>query len=79
MSKKDEPEELQLQKLATRIKSIRLAKGYSNYEDFAYKHGIPRAQYGRYEKGQNLRYTSLLKVVKAFDMSLVEFFDEGFD
>jgi len=68
-----------LAQLGKRIKALRMAKGYSNYEYFAYEHDIPRAQYGRYEKGEDLRYSSLLKVVKAFDMTLKEFFSEGFD
>ncbi len=41
-----------LQKLGKRIKQIRIAKGYSSYEYFAYEHNISRAQYGRYEKGR---------------------------
>lgn len=36
-------------------------------------------QYGLYEKGQDLRFSSLLKVLKALDISLEEFFKEGFD
>lgn len=68
----------QLQKLANRIKELRIKKGYTSYETFAYDHNIPRAQYGRYEKGEDLKFSSLLKVVKALDISLKEFFDEGF-
>jgi transcriptional regulator with XRE-family HTH domain len=66
-------------KLGNRIKALRIKKGYTSYEYFAYEHNISRAQFGRYEKGEDLRYTSLLKVVRALDMSLEEFFSEGFD
>ena len=76
---KDELKVIELNKLAERIRSLRIQKGYSNYENFAYEHKIPRAQYGRYEKGEDLRYSSLVKVVKAFDMTMTEFFSEGFD
>ena len=38
-----------------------------------------RAQFGRYEKGQDLRMSSLIKIVNAFNISLKEFFSEGFD
>ena len=69
----------ELEKLAKRIKTLRIEKGYSNYESFAFDNEIPRAQYGRYEQGQDLRYTSLLKVIKAFGISVQEFFSEGFD
>lgn len=68
-----------IEKLANRIKQLRKDKGYSSFEDFANDHDIHRAQFGRYEKGQNMRYTSLVKVAQAFDMTLSEFFGEGFD
>ncbi len=66
-------------KLGNRIKDLRVKAGFTNYEYFAYKHDIPRAQFGRYERGEDLRYTSLLKVIKAFGMTIPEFFSEGFD
>lgn len=65
--------------LAKRIKELRIRKGYSNYETFAYENNISRAQYGRYEKGQDIRFTSLLRILNAFDITLEEFFSEGFD
>ena len=70
--------EEELQKLGERIKSLRIKKGYSSYEYFAYDHGISRAQFGRYEQGQDLRYSSLVRIVNAFGMTLPEFFSEGF-
>jgi len=66
-------------KLAARIKSLRIRKGYSNYEFFAYDHDISRSQFGRYEKGEDIRFSSLVKIAQAFDMTLEEFFHEGFD
>ncbi len=73
----DKPTEIK--KLAKRIKSLRIKKGYNSYENFAFDNGIHRAQYGRYETGTDLQYTSLLRIAKAFDMTLEEFFSEGFD
>jgi hypothetical protein len=67
-----------LRKLGVRIKELRIKAGYTSYEFFAYDHNISRAQWGRYENGQDLKFSSLLKVVKAFDMSLSDFFKEGF-
>jgi transcriptional regulator with XRE-family HTH domain len=67
-----------LQKLGARIRELRKKKGYDNYEHFAYDHNISRAQYGRYEKGQDIRFTSLLKLINAFEITLEEFFSEGF-
>lgn len=68
-----------LQKLAKRIKELRIAKGYSSYEYFAYDHNISRAQYGRYEKGEDLRFSTLAKIINAFGISMKEFFSEGFE
>jgi len=73
-----EPED-QLVKLGARIKSLRIKAGYASYETFAYEHGLPRAQYGRYEQGKDLRFSSLVKVIAAFNMTLNEFFSGDFD
>ncbi|MBL4585691.1 MAG: helix-turn-helix transcriptional regulator [Flavobacteriales bacterium] len=75
----DEEKARLIQLLAARIKSIRLKSGHTNYENFAFDNEIGRAQYGRYERGTDIRFTSLVKVVKAFNMTLEEFFSEGFD
>jgi transcriptional regulator with XRE-family HTH domain len=68
-----------LQQMGERIKQLRIQKGYTSYEYFAYDHNISRAQFGRYEKGQDLRFSSLIKILNAFNISLQEFFSEGFD
>ena len=65
--------------LAKRIKALRINRGYRNYETFAYENNISRSQYGKYEKGTDLRFTSLLRVLNALDITLEEFFKEGFD
>ena len=77
-SKKKAPSK-DLIKLGKRIKELRFKEGYTNYEYFAYEHDFPRAQFGRYEKGEDLRYSSLLKVIRAFGMTPKEFFGEGFE
>jgi hypothetical protein len=69
----------ELKKLGERIRSLRIKKGYSNYENFAFQHDIPRAQFGRYERGEDLRYSSLIKVLEALNVTVKEFFSEGFD
>jgi len=69
----------ELKKLGARIKALRLEKGYTNYENFAFEHDIPRAQFGRYERGEDLRYSSLLKVIQALGVTQKEFFSEGFE
>ena len=79
MAKHDAFTDEYLEKLGKRIKSLRKEQGYTNYEHFAYKHEINRVQYGRYENGKDLRFSSLLKIIKAFGMTPSEFFSEGFE
>ncbi|HYG40088.1 MAG TPA: helix-turn-helix transcriptional regulator [Cytophagales bacterium] len=74
----DEANKKQLQNIGKRLKQLRIEKGYTNYEQFAYEHDIPRAQYGRYERGEDLKLSSLLKVLQGLDISLKDFFAEGF-
>ncbi|OEK03285.1 transcriptional regulator [Roseivirga sp. 4D4] len=77
--KEDQLYKDKLDQLGQRIRSLRIAKGYTNAEKFAYEHDISRSQYAQYEKGKDLRYTSLLKLLSAFDISIQEFFAQGFD
>lgn len=70
-------EELQI--IAKKIKYLRVKSGYSNYEDFAYDADIARAQYGKYENGANLMITTLMKILKQHNMSLIEFFNLDID
>ncbi|QTE36370.1 helix-turn-helix transcriptional regulator [Mucilaginibacter gossypii] len=73
-------EEIQLlEQLGKRIKTLRIQKGFSNYEHFAYESGISRTQYGKYETGDNLKFLTLMKVLKTLDIPASEFFAEGFD
>jgi len=75
----DLPADEYLLKLGKRVKALRIASGYTSYDQLAYELGINRSQWGRYETGKDLKYTTLLKVVGAFGMTLQEFFSEGFD
>ncbi len=72
-------EELLLTRLGDRIRDLRTKKGYTSQETFAYDAEIPRAQYGRYEKGVNITLTSLYKILKFHKLTLDEFFSEGFE
>lgn len=59
-----------------RFKTLRKAKGYSNYEQFAYLHNIGRSQYGKYEKGADMRLSTFFRVLRALDVDPVGFFQE---
>ena len=76
--KADFTKEDALKNLGIRIKDLRIKKGYTSYEYFAYDHNISRAQFGRYERGEDLRFSTLVKIINAFDMTIEEFFSEGF-
>jgi transcriptional regulator with XRE-family HTH domain len=69
----------ELKKIAARLKVLRKKKGYTNMDIFAYEHGFGRAQYGRYENGQDLRFTTIVRLANCFEMDLKEFFSEGFE
>ncbi len=79
MANKDDYTIQQLESLAKRLREVRKERGFSNYEQFAFENEIPRAQYGRYEKGHDLRFSSLIKILKAMDISLKDFFSDGFE
>ena len=65
--------------LGERVKALRIQKGYTSHEIFAYEHDFNRTQYGRYERGEDLRFSTLLRIIAAFDMTVSEFFNEGFE
>ena len=77
--KDDQYIEVKISQLGDRIKSLRLSKGFTNAEKFAYEHNISRSQYAQYENGKDLRFSSLLKLTQAFGITLEEFFTEGFN
>lgn len=78
MDKNDLYTKQQLKNLGNRLRELRIERGFTNYEQFAFEHNIPRAQYGRYEQGQDLRFSSLVKVLNALNITLEDFFKEGF-
>ncbi len=67
-----------LKQIGERLKYYRKKAGYTNYEYFAYENNISRPQYGKYEAGANIQLNTLIKILKALDVSLEEFF-KGFE
>lgn len=78
LAKGEDSIERQIHNLGARIKELRIKKGYTNAEFFAYDHRINRSQYGKYERGEDLRFSSLLRIIEIHNMTLEEFFSEGF-
>ncbi|HEY9084197.1 MAG TPA: helix-turn-helix transcriptional regulator [Vicingaceae bacterium] len=65
--------------IGRRLKELRKSKGYSSQETFAYDAEIPRALYGKYEKGANLTIASLFRIIKFHGLTFEDFFSKGFD
>jgi transcriptional regulator with XRE-family HTH domain len=68
-----------LKKLSTRLKVHRELKNEVNYDKWAAINDLSRTQIWRYENGQDFYFSSLLKILRALDISLADFFKEGFD
>ena len=75
-TQKEKPKEVLL--LAERIKLLRKERGYSSQETFAYDHGYTLSYYSRLERGEDIRFTSLVRVCKALNIDLKTFFSQGF-
>ncbi len=73
----DTPDQV-LKKIGLRIKELRKAKGFTNYEHIAYELGMSRSQYWKYEQGKNIEIKTLLRILSLLDISIVEFF-KGLD
>lgn len=71
-------ESIYLKKVGERLKYFRKKAGYTNSEYFAYENNISRPQYGKYEAGANIQLNTLIKILKAMNVTLEEFFT-GFD
>jgi len=73
--KKEENQKLQeLEAISLRLKEIRKAKGYSNYEHIAFELGMSRSAYWRLENGANFNLKTLIKVLRFLNISLEDFF-----
>lgn len=63
--------ERDLEDFGSHLRTLRKAKGYTSYENFAFEHGLPRAQYGLYEKGTvDMRYSVLFRLARAHELTM---------
>jgi len=74
---KNKPKEIL--NLAKRIKQLRKEKGYTSQETFAYDNEYTLSYYSRVERGEDIRFSSLIRLCKALDVDLKTFFSEGFE
>lgn len=66
----------ELKAIALRLKELRKAKGYSNYEHIAFDLEMSRSAYWRLETGVNFELKTLIKICRLLDVSLEEFFKD---
>lgn len=64
----------ELKAIANRLKELRKAKGYSNYEHIAFALEMSRSAYWRLETGANFELKTLIKICRLLDVTLEEFF-----
>lgn len=77
-NKRDLP--LAVKKIGLRLKQIRKSRGFTNSDDYSYEFQLNRSQYGKYEAGsEDLRISSLVKILDKIGITLVEFFNEDFE
>jgi transcriptional regulator with XRE-family HTH domain len=60
--------------IASKLREVRKAKGYNNYEDFCWDNEFPTRTYFRMENGENYTMGNLLKILAIFDVTPEEFF-----
>lgn len=72
--KTENDESIYLKKVGARLRHFRKKAGYTNSEYFAYENNISRPQYGKYEAGANIQLNTLIKILKAMNVTLEEFF-----
>ncbi len=72
MKKKD----VRLHEFSVVIRKRRLELGYTNAEMFANHHGLNRSVYQRWENGEDLNLSSLLKLLEILEMKGSEFFEQ---
>jgi transcriptional regulator with XRE-family HTH domain len=68
--------ELNIKKVAERVKQLRFESGYSSYETFAFDKDINRVQYWRVEKGHNITLKTFFKILQIHNLTPEEFFKD---
>ena len=64
-----------IESIANKIRELRIQKGYSSHEAFAWDNNINRVQYWRIEKGANITLKSLITILEIHKVSLSTFFE----
>ncbi len=78
-NKKLDEKSLEIKLLAKRLKQLRINAGYTSAEIFSYDTGISRSQYSRYERGEDIRFSTIIRLCKLYGIELKDFLSEGFE
>lgn len=68
------PKKTILEKLGKRIKTARKDAGFTSAEHFSYDLEISRPMYSAYENGNDMRVSTLFKIIEGMGMTIPEFF-----
>jgi transcriptional regulator with XRE-family HTH domain len=74
MAKKKTKRNADLFDLAFVIRQIRIEMGYSSAERFANEHGLNRSVYQRWESGEDIKLSNLLRLCTIFNLTPIELF-----
>lgn len=74
MEPTENPQNPRMIAVGQRLREIRIEKGYTSYDHFAWEHKISRKQYLNMEQGKNFTMASLLRVLDAHGITLEDFF-----
>ncbi len=63
--------------IGSKLRSLRVERGFSSYENFAIEHELSRMQYWRVEKGlTNITIRSLVKLLNIHKITVEDFFSD---
>lgn len=63
-----------IEKISSRIQRLRIKAGYKSHETFANLHGFDRTQWGKMERGVDMKISTLYKGLAALGISPADFF-----
>lgn len=61
-----------LETFGARVKELRKKAGYTSQEIFAYDHGFGRVQINQWERGADIKLSSMIKLAKALNVTVSE-------
>lgn len=72
-----ETSNLTVEKIAMRIKTLRIERGYTSYRKFANEHDFEPKQYWNIEEGKtNFGIKALIRIIEIHGITMEEFFKE---